>query len=192
MFSLICVWINGWINNREAGDLRRYRAHSDVIVMLRDDTKLLPEPMLTYRLYCLIAFIWGHYHGSEDTKYEIENLIFKIASRSPSDKWVKHVKGILIILIRLDVTHKSRVSRSIVQTVRAIVCHALGEGRARNKHVIPLIVRIHHRRYIFVLLLSLFSRHALPSKCQEILRGRAHHSRQRYLIEQNLSQMRFK
>ena len=33
MFSLICVWINGWINNREAGDLRRYRAHSDVIVM---------------------------------------------------------------------------------------------------------------------------------------------------------------
>ena len=33
MFSLICVWINGWINNREAGDLRRYRAHYDVIVM---------------------------------------------------------------------------------------------------------------------------------------------------------------
>ena len=27
MFSLICVWINGWVNNREAGDLRRFRAH---------------------------------------------------------------------------------------------------------------------------------------------------------------------
>ena len=25
------VWINGWENNREAGDLRRYRAHYDVI-----------------------------------------------------------------------------------------------------------------------------------------------------------------
>ena len=25
MISLICVWINGWVNNREAGDLRRYR-----------------------------------------------------------------------------------------------------------------------------------------------------------------------
>ena len=24
MFSLICVWINAWVNNREAGDLRRY------------------------------------------------------------------------------------------------------------------------------------------------------------------------
>ena len=33
MFSLICVWINDWVNNREAGDLRRYRAHCDVIIM---------------------------------------------------------------------------------------------------------------------------------------------------------------
>ena len=33
VFSLICVWINGWVNNDEAGDLRRYRAHYDVTVM---------------------------------------------------------------------------------------------------------------------------------------------------------------
>ena len=33
MFSLICVWIKGWVNNREAGDLRRHRAQYDVIVM---------------------------------------------------------------------------------------------------------------------------------------------------------------
>ena len=33
MFSLICVWINDWVNNRQAGDLRRYRAHYDVIVL---------------------------------------------------------------------------------------------------------------------------------------------------------------
>ena len=33
MFSLIFVWINGSVNNREAGDLRRHRAHYDVIVM---------------------------------------------------------------------------------------------------------------------------------------------------------------
>ena len=32
MFSLICAWINAWVNNREAGDLRRHRAHYDVIV----------------------------------------------------------------------------------------------------------------------------------------------------------------
>ena len=33
MFSLICVWINDWVNNGEAGDLRRYRIHYDVTVM---------------------------------------------------------------------------------------------------------------------------------------------------------------
>ena len=31
IFSLICAWINGWVNNREAGDLS-HRAHYDVIV----------------------------------------------------------------------------------------------------------------------------------------------------------------
>ena len=36
MFSLICVWMNGWVNNLEAGDLRRYRAHYDVTVMVID------------------------------------------------------------------------------------------------------------------------------------------------------------
>ena len=44
IFSLICVWINGWVNNRTAGDLRRHRAHYDVIVMtkmplMHDDTQ---------------------------------------------------------------------------------------------------------------------------------------------------------
>ena len=40
MFSLIFVWINGWVNNREAGDLRRYLAHYDVTVMrLSIDTR---------------------------------------------------------------------------------------------------------------------------------------------------------
>ena len=34
MFSLICVRINGWVNNREAGDLRRHRTHYDVTVMV--------------------------------------------------------------------------------------------------------------------------------------------------------------
>ena len=33
MFSLIYAWINDWVNNREAGDLRRKRDHYDVTVM---------------------------------------------------------------------------------------------------------------------------------------------------------------
>ena len=33
IFSLICARINGWVNNRENGDLRRFRAHYDVTVV---------------------------------------------------------------------------------------------------------------------------------------------------------------
>ena len=33
MFSLIWAWTNSWANNGDAGDLRRHRAHYDVIVM---------------------------------------------------------------------------------------------------------------------------------------------------------------
>ena len=33
MFSLFCARINGWVNNREAGNLRSHCAHYDVIVM---------------------------------------------------------------------------------------------------------------------------------------------------------------
>ena len=34
MFALIWTRINGWVNNGEAGDWRRHRAHYDVTVML--------------------------------------------------------------------------------------------------------------------------------------------------------------
>ena len=34
MFTLICARINGWVNNCKAGDLKRNRAHYDVIVMV--------------------------------------------------------------------------------------------------------------------------------------------------------------
>ena len=33
MFSLIYGWLNGWVNNREAGELKRRCAHYDVIVI---------------------------------------------------------------------------------------------------------------------------------------------------------------
>ena len=33
MCSLICPSTKGWVNNRDAGDLRRHRAHYDVMVM---------------------------------------------------------------------------------------------------------------------------------------------------------------
>ena len=61
MFSLICVWINDWVNNRKAGDLKRYRAHFDVIVMAPEKSNssfaILPsfrsrETSILVRLAC--------------------------------------------------------------------------------------------------------------------------------------------
>ena len=34
MLSFICVSISGWVNNHEAGDLRRHHAHYDVTVII--------------------------------------------------------------------------------------------------------------------------------------------------------------
>ena len=34
VFSAICAWTNGAVNNRDAGDLRRHRAQYDVTVMI--------------------------------------------------------------------------------------------------------------------------------------------------------------
>ena len=48
MFSLICAWIKTWVNNGEAGDLRRYRAHYDVIVMLEKTQWILSASCTLY------------------------------------------------------------------------------------------------------------------------------------------------
>ena len=40
MFSLICAWINRWVNNHEAGDLRRHPAQYDVILMYCSDSTI--------------------------------------------------------------------------------------------------------------------------------------------------------
>ena len=79
IFSLIFVWINGWVNNREAGDLRRYRVHYDVSVMnwlimqgnyqlpvskaLEKGSLFIPLWKANYSLYCagfILSFGAGH------------------------------------------------------------------------------------------------------------------------------------
>ena len=72
MFSLICVWINGWVNNHKAGYLRRDRAHYDISVMFPNIgifwwpslQLLLGEAVSWVKLYfyCL-ANSWRHILG---------------------------------------------------------------------------------------------------------------------------------
>ena len=52
MFSLIYAWINDWVNNRQAGDLRRYCCHYDVNVMI----KSLPNEYASTRIRASYTF----------------------------------------------------------------------------------------------------------------------------------------
>ena len=55
MFSFICVWINAWVNNREAGDLRRQRVHYDVMYL---------QTKRCYNLtkYCILFPLHANFH----------------------------------------------------------------------------------------------------------------------------------
>ena len=60
MFSLICAWINRWVNNREAGDLRHHCAHYDVIVMndahvLRRVTRPALGTVVEWKRQCMMT-----------------------------------------------------------------------------------------------------------------------------------------
>ena len=55
MFSLICTWINGWVNNREAGDLLLYRAHYIVTVMSKW-YKIASPDLLHHDFYTRLFF----------------------------------------------------------------------------------------------------------------------------------------
>ena len=58
-FSLICVWINSWVNNHEAGDLRCYLAHYDVIVM---QVQCIPVILLTHHALYFIESVVDFTH----------------------------------------------------------------------------------------------------------------------------------
>ena len=49
MFSVICAWINDWVNNREAGDLRRHCGHYDVNVMIKKMTHSAARTVMVTR-----------------------------------------------------------------------------------------------------------------------------------------------
>ena len=60
VFPLICAWINGWVNTREAGDLDRHRAHSFVYTSgqrrrwrSRMEVKIVAGSLL---VHCKIAY----------------------------------------------------------------------------------------------------------------------------------------
>ena len=79
--------LSGWINNGEAGDLRRHHAHYDVIVMYHDSRN-------TNRCQISIAiakqYIYNnHYHLSSHLRKETH--MFNIIVTMPEPLWLTHI-----------------------------------------------------------------------------------------------------
>ena len=73
--SLICAWINDWVNNHEASDLRCHRAHYDVILMIGPGASSSATALMTptwcftvlfklpKRIFCRLKFGRWYVHG---------------------------------------------------------------------------------------------------------------------------------
>ena len=83
MFSLICVWINGWVNNREAGDYRRYHAHYDVIVMCRSNVSQLVSA-ISYFTYILDHYVYRGAKWNRMTQNPFDTI---------SNTWITHSRN---------------------------------------------------------------------------------------------------
>ena len=64
MFSLICVLINGWVNNCETGDLSRYRTHYDVTAMYIKVMVHKTSPQIEWTNLWPSDAMWWHRSGT--------------------------------------------------------------------------------------------------------------------------------
>ena len=71
MFSAICAWINGWVNNREAGVLWRHRGHCDVIAMSN-----AVHPMKNAWFYLIVVRLLPSYRIACNICHEIWTQLY--------------------------------------------------------------------------------------------------------------------
>ena len=131
MISLICAWIHGWVNNREAGNLRRYRDHYDVIVM--NTFRVVSYWLASIKIYNLKSFQWrhnGHDGVSNHQPHDcLLNRLFRYRSKKTSKPaslaFVRGIHGwpvnsphkgpVTRKMFPFDDVIMSRCSRSLVQ-----------------------------------------------------------------------------
>ena len=84
MFSLICAWINGRVNNREAGDLRRHGGHYDVTIMTRKaksnhNKKRHNKPVCTFHIRDILHLIQRNYGApfGPPAPHKLERMILQ-------------------------------------------------------------------------------------------------------------------
>ena len=77
MLSLIWAWLNGWVNNGGAGDLRRHRAHYDVTVM--DQRVLRGASFIFFNI--TVTVTWASRRLKSPANWLFINSLFKLSTK---------------------------------------------------------------------------------------------------------------
>ena len=86
MLTLICAWINVWVNNREAGDLRRHRTRLYVTVMV------MTSPFLMWGIKGGIEIISG-YRILAFSLVVLQYLSLTVSTSRPGDAYMRQWYG---------------------------------------------------------------------------------------------------
>ena len=114
IFSLICAWLNDWVNNGEAGDFRRHRAHYDAIVMdyVLWNWRLQPQD---YNVAFNCAFHELHTETQSERSRDRRQSTYR-------DKWNYPVLPSPVYIIKKSITYMNTVLtvNGTVPTLRII------------------------------------------------------------------------
>ena len=138
MFYLICVWINGWINNGEAGDFSRHRAHYDVTLIG----------------ICLCIELWN---PDLPECFSFTRIVLKpelsVRIRPIHGFWCPcitrlSVKGTLCARAH---THTHTLDNGLMTAITSHQSHPRNRGRLTNIRIPIINITRSHDRYIFVM-----------------------------------------
>ena len=93
MFCLICARINGWVNNREAGDLRCHQTHYDSIVLWKNVNLADCHSMYQYYICLSTSMCWILLKTGEDKFPSYRNHIV-------SWKFLMEYKDLPVLLVQ--------------------------------------------------------------------------------------------
>ena len=85
-FLLSTPWINGWVNTRQVGDLRRHRGHHDVIVMIIANMQNITGYILLWFIH-LDSNSYQLYHRI--SQFKISKLPMKLSPGLSANHWLK-------------------------------------------------------------------------------------------------------
>ena len=141
MFSLVCAWIYRWVNNREAGDLRRHRVHYDVTAIytlnyFHNVTVSSTKSLNVHRLQCYCSLktnVWDFDCFKELLRAETNMICFYFKTRFAPLHSTIQTPDITDCLRRLTVIHIHNELSNMTCPIALLREHTQHDSVIRNK-----------------------------------------------------------